>query len=65
MPMEEFLVDYPECHSPGMVRGAVGAVDGGIGTVGHCAGIEDQSLIEDIQTDRGFGQKAFCIIGAR
>lgn len=37
-----------------VVRGAVGAVDGGIGAAGHCMGIEDLSLVKDIQANGGF-----------
>lgn len=55
----------PHGQSPGVVRGAVRAVYTWIGTAGHCAGIEDKDLIEDIQTDRGVGHEALLTIGAR
>lgn len=35
---------HPEGCSAGVVRGVVGAVDGGIGAAGHRAGIKDQGL---------------------
>lgn len=43
----------------------VGAVHGRVGTAGYRASIEDQGLVGDIQTDRGFLQDARLTIGTR
>lgn len=37
---------HPEGCSAGVVRGLVGAVDGGVRATGDCVGIEDRSLVE-------------------
>lgn len=55
----------PKGRTPGVVRGAVGAADGAVGTAGYGAGIKHKDLIEGIQPDRGFGQEGLFIIGAR
>ena len=39
----------PKGCSAGMVRGAVGTVDGRIGAAGDGASIEEKRLVEDIQ----------------
>ncbi len=58
-PLEDFfsilLEVEPKGCSTGVVRRAVGAVQGGVGAASHYAGIEDQSLIEEIQADRELG----------
>ncbi len=48
---------HPEGRAAGVIRGVVGAVDGGIGAAGHRAGVEDKGLVEDIQTDSGSGKE--------
>ncbi len=54
-----------EGDAAGMVRGAVGPVDGRIGTAGHGAAVEKEGLVRQIHAHRLFRQNPFSRSSAR
>lgn len=54
----------PKGGPAGVIRRVVGAVDCGVGTAGHGAGIKDKGLVEEINADAGFGKEALLGIRA-